>query len=98
LAAIVLPAGDRNLFFSLIEPNQTTEGFFSRPSQLLFSQKKRHISNNIKQNIEESHSNIHRKILHSLWILKSSRKKSANQKSLQTFAKCLCFQKRNTKP
>jgi hypothetical protein len=49
------------------------------------------ISNNCKQNIDETHSKqpkIHRKIHTSLWILKISRKKSTNQKSVEeTFAK-----------
>jgi hypothetical protein len=42
------------------------------------------ISNNLKQNIDGTDSKqpkIHRKIQTSLWILKISRKKSANQKS-----------------
>jgi hypothetical protein len=42
------------------------------------------IRNNFKQKIDETHSKqpkIHRKIHTSLWILKISRKKSANQKS-----------------
>ncbi len=42
------------------------------------------ISNNFKQNIDETHSKppkIYRKIHTSLWILKISRKKSANQKT-----------------
>ncbi len=42
------------------------------------------INNNLKQNINETDSKqqkIHRKIQTNLWILKISRKKSANQKS-----------------
>jgi hypothetical protein len=42
------------------------------------------ISYNFNQNIDETHSKqpkIHRKIHTSLWILKISRSKSANQKS-----------------
>jgi hypothetical protein len=40
------------------------------------------ISNNFKQNLDETHSKqpkIHRKIHTSLWILKISRKNPANQ-------------------
>jgi hypothetical protein len=46
------------------------------------------ISNNLKKNLDETHSKqpkIHRKIHTSLWILKISRKKSANQKSRNFF-------------
>jgi hypothetical protein len=46
------------------------------------------ISNNFKQNIDETHSKqlkIHRKIHTGLWILKISRKTSENP-SLKTFA------------
>jgi hypothetical protein len=42
------------------------------------------IFNNFKQNIDETDSKqpkIHRKVYTSIWILKISRKKSANQKS-----------------
>jgi hypothetical protein len=42
------------------------------------------ISNNFKQNIDETdlkQPKIHRKIYTGLWILKITRKKSANQKS-----------------
>jgi hypothetical protein len=46
------------------------------------------ISNNFKQNIDETQSKqpkIQRKICTSLWIFKKSRKTSANQKSRDFF-------------
>jgi hypothetical protein len=56
------------------------------------------ISNNFTQNIDETHAKqpkIHRKIHTSLWIIKISRKKSANQRS-QDFCQNVCdFQKEN---
>ena len=58
------------------------------------------ISNNFNQNIDETDSKqpkIHRKIHTSLWILKISRKNSANQKS-RDFCQMLVISKKNTTP
>ncbi len=55
-------------------------------------------SNNFKPNIDETHSkqpNIHRKIRTSQWIIKISRRKSANQMS-QYFSQMFVIYKKKT--
>jgi hypothetical protein len=57
------------------------------------------ISNNLKQNIDETESKqqkIHRKIHTILWILKISRKKSVNQKS-RDFCQIFMISNKNPK-
>jgi hypothetical protein len=56
------------------------------------------IINKLKQNIDETHSKqpkTRQKIQTSLWILKTSRKKSANQKLSKLLPNVCIFQKEN---
>jgi hypothetical protein len=58
------------------------------------------VSNNLKENIDDTHSKqpkIHRKIHTKLWILKILRKKSGNQKS-RDFCQMFVISQKKTIP